>query len=627
MMAAFLCAFSGMEIAHAESRLAERHKIEWTEARGRVQHLESLLLAPTQLTESVNEKTGTRDRSLECLFERNPSETWLNLCSDHLFEISRQGASSFKKMQIGMIVERALGLKDVGDWTQWLKISTTMVLLNEFELARSAFKAAAQRAARQYPTQTWIEQRLGMFLLALDLLEKKDPIERRGIVQSVATSSDFDSGTVEILRRIKNISETSDNKSFTQTSPDKHQQRLKELNYRHWQVSLDMDEILALQDRISTNKLDADHFERLGLLARSYGFEDSEWKAISNTLSRVSAGADLLSRSRGLQLLLEHWIDVVARREDSTKLDSDNALFKMAGVTQEFARVLQRLVEKSIPESLSESELELWKSLGQRLAGINSPMTITFNKSLFERDLLAAKSLQQRLREINSRIHRANALLAASYFSHEQNPAIAQDIKSVRGDLFELERMRGQLVLEYFSMHSLLEPKSQGQYRAMLRTTAQLRKTIQDIQKILPANRKKNDPSIEAERFIQQANAFLSKVESEAQAVITARKSLTKSVLAQISPVQQEVEKVGREFSAFMEESSRELKPKIMAISTRLRSGIERKLRQIEYDITVENSHLKDEMDLRRERLSNTKERLEDLRRIRSENLEWRISQ
>jgi hypothetical protein len=128
-------------------------------------------------------------------------------------------------------------------------------------------------------------------------------------------------------------------------------------------------------------------------------------------------------------------------------------------------------------------------------------------------------------------------------------------------------------------------------------------------------------------KFVIESEALISKIESQTSEVMSKRKVVSQRLVSTIQPIEKEVALISGQARKFIQDAGNDLKPRLKNILGSISADLVRQNREIDLETAIAKTGIKDSITSRKESLQWTRDRIEDLRRIRSENLDWRIAQ
>jgi hypothetical protein len=267
-------------------------------------------------------------------------------------------------------------------------------------------------------------------------------------------------------------------------------------------------------------------------------------------------------------------------------------------------------------------------ALEERMAATPSPLAVAFNDGMFERDLQAAHVAQSRLVQVEKRLRRAQALLAGYYFFSSLDATEARNLANIRSELRELEIQKRAVIFELFKVLVVLQPNVQKEFRSLIRLNAQTKKSLKDLRTLLSGLDLGNrNQSAAVVQFLDEADVLVERIESSSYRTMAERRVRGERLVKAIEPLQQDVQKIQDEMGKILRSSAAELKPMLRGMIKVVDANLIAKSREIELKMSVAQSALQDDLGKRLDSARDTKDRLEILRRMRSENLQWRVAQ
>lgn len=600
----------------------------WMEGRGRIAHL--LALQNSKLNINSGERSAKIDSRFktisDCILAVEVDDKVIDACGQAAIEATVGKIDAITRGQLILLSEKFLKEVSKGNWQSWLKLSSALALSNEASSAKRLLENAWKRATSLGTHQPWIARRLQLYRAGLEILSSKDDAFRKKVVNDLPSPHVDDVAVREIQWRLSDAVRTNQGALAAERS-EKPEDRLNRLRYKRWQIEQDRDEVQAISEILAENDLDVEVISRIDLLARQYNPENSEWRGIMRIIAQLTTRVELLDRNRALQLTMENWITNARNAQASLESDEDRTVVRAKLIVLEYATLLGRILSRTRGDVENSQTSENWRELEKRLASIVSPLSISINSSLFERDLQAVQNLQLQLAAVDKRLRRSNALLAGYYFKTEFDSAASQNIRNIRAELVELVNLRREALVEFFTVNTILEPRTRLTHRALLRTIAQLKKTLSEIHALSPKPIVEQSSHLHQQKFMVESAALLSKIESQTSQAMTKRKAVSERLVATFHPIAKEVALISGQARAFMQDGGNDLKPRLKNILGSISADLVRQNREVDLETAIAKSEIKDSITSRKESLQWTRDRIEDLRRIRSENLDWRIAQ
>ena len=599
----------------------------WMEGRGRIQYLLALQNSRINIKsdKSIEKNSSKSKKITDCVLAAGVDDKIIDACGQVAIEAAVGKIDGITRGQLILLSEKFLKDSSKGNWQSWLKLSSALAIANEAKAAKRLLENAEKRATSMVTHHPWIRRRLQLFRTGLEILSSKDDSIRRKLIDDLTSSHDDEVAVREIKRRLSDAVQTELGAAAERS--EKPEDTLNRLRYKRWQIEQDRDELQAISEILEENDLEVDVISRIDLLARQYSPDNSEWRGILNIIAQVTTGVELLARNRALQLPMENWIINARHAGTSLESDEDRTIAKSNLIVLEYATLLGRILSKTRGDVENSQASENWKELEKRLVAVVSPLAQSINSSFFERDVQAVQKLQLQLAAVDKRLRRSNALLASYFFKTEFDAAASQNIRNIRAELIELEMLRREVLVEFFTVNTILEPRTRLAQRALFRTIAQLKKTLAEIRNLYPKSAVDQSSMLHQKKFVIESEALISKIESQTSEVMSKRKVVSQRLVSTFQPIEKEVALISGQARKFIQDAGNDLKPRLKNILGSISADLVRQNREIDLETAIAKTGIKDSITSRKESLQWTRDRIEDLRRIRSENLDWRIAQ
>lgn len=600
----------------------------WVESRSRIQHFMSMQQSPVGIKSSLGASkfNSTSIGAVECAVRQKFQLGEKKKCLEYLAVILQEKLSPLETTRLLIAIENLKAQPQPLSWQDALVLAGSAASLGDASIAKRILKDARDDANRN--GLEWVMRRLAIFESVVDLLAEKDSQKRQYLFANAAEMHRGEEIFAEVGQRLEQAlgRKRQDGSEAMKATPEAV---LRELKYRSWQLEQEREELSSVAKIFERREPEIFDFYRLDQLVRRYDSGNKEWKAIINLISGMTSGVELLMRQGALQMLMEHWIANSSPQTMQVEADQELAFVRSRLVLYEVTAVLARAFSQLREDKRFEWAWENLEALEQRMVLLPSPLAAAFNDSLFERDLQAVQTVQSRMTDIEKRMRRAHALLASYYLVSSLDASDSRNISNVRAEMKELENQKRELLLEFFKMTVVLQPNVQKDFRALIRLNAQVKKSLKDFRTLMGESNKPTDAAFLNAMilFLDDADALVNRIESESYRSMAARKAVGERIVKELNPLQTELGKLSSEISSIMRSSATELRPALMRTIVAIDSNLIAKSREIELKVSLAEASLRDDVAQERESARATRARLELLRRLRSENLDWRVAQ
>jgi hypothetical protein len=599
----------------------------WMEARARVQHLRSMQDSNFGQSAHSGKKPESSNKigALDCALRRDLLQKERKICLGYIAEASKQKPAAIEVSRLLIAIESLKDSKSVFSWQESIALAGAAANLGDLAMARSILKRAREKAEKELPA--WVSQRIALFGLLVEIQAEKFPDARQDLYTKEIENFRDDPLFGEVRKRFDpHLVKAKNAKSDSVESSTA--MILQDLSYKLWQVAQDRDELAAVSQMFEKSDPEILDFYRLDQLVRRYDSSNREWKAIINLISDLTTGPELLMRGGALQMMMENWLANAVPQGLQMESDQDRTLQRSRMILYEFSAVLRRLIFAVKSDKSFALVRENLDALEERMAATPSPLAVAFNDGMFERDLQAAHVAQSRLVQVEKRLRRAQALLAGYYFFSSLDATEARNLANIRSELRELEIQKRAVIFELFKVLVVLQPNVQKEFRSLIRLNAQTKKSLKDLRTLLSGLDLGNrNQSAAVVQFLDEADVLVERIESSSYRTMAERRVRGERLVKAIEPLQQDVQKIQDEMGKILRSSAAELKPMLRGMIKVVDANLIAKSREIELKMSVAQSALQDDLGKRLDSARDTKDRLEILRRMRSENLQWRVAQ
>jgi hypothetical protein len=563
--------------------------------------------------------------ALDCALRRDLLQKERKICLGYIAEASKQKPAAIEVSRLLIAIESLKDSKSVFSWQESIALAGAAANLGDLAMARSILKRAREKAEKELPA--WVSQRIALFGLLVEIQAEKFPEARQDLYTKEIENFRDDPLFGEVRKRFDpHLVKAKNAKSDSVESSTA--MILQDLSYKLWQVAQDRDELAAVSQMFEKSDPEILDFYRLDQLVRRYDSSNREWKAIINLISDLTTGPELLMRGGALQMMMENWLANAVPQGLQMESDQDRTLQRSRMILYEFSAVLRRLIFAVKSDKSFALVRENLDALEERMAATPSPLAVAFNDGMFERDLQAAHVAQSRLVQVEKRLRRAQALLAGYYFFSSLDATEARNLANIRSELRELEIQKRAVIFELFKVLVVLQPNVQKEFRSLIRLNAQTKKSLKDLRTLLSGLDLGNrNQSAAVVQFLDEADVLVERIESSSYRTMAERRVRGERLVKAIEPLQQDVQKIQDEMGKILRSSAAELKPMLRGMIKVVDANLIAKSREIELKMSVAQSALQDDLGKRLDSARDTKDRLEILRRMRSENLQWRVAQ
>ncbi|MEY3902577.1 MAG: hypothetical protein RL189_1883 [Pseudomonadota bacterium] len=628
--------FSSTDGAWAETLQSERlDSVNWTDARGWVQHLNALRQSPNDWQSALN---GSDDASMpnsfsHCLSKASEDEKITARCTVLALEAaqnySQKNAPADEQLIHKVDIFSALLKKsqNSASWPAWLRLASVQALAGNLIAAKDAIGHARMAAERSGTTEKWVSERLDVFEhILVELMNSKAGLHSH--LTDSARVKPEDTQAKFILARARKVVQAgkaiSSKEKADRTSLD---ELLSELTRSRWVLSHDRSEIASLREQVLKSQLNLQSFGRIDSIVNQHNFKTPEWQAIVALLSGVSAKVEFVARNDGLFLPFELWLTAQANPQQGLFLDEDRFLSSKNHILDEYIRRLGRLISELPSKTSIAEEQEQYRALAVRTEGMNSSVGVVLNGVPASEKQQRVLLIKEELRTSDARLRELHSRLAAIDFLTTTDANNSVLVRDFARELDVLKSERRALVADYLSTSGNLMPITVAQFESFRERLNQVRKTLADFKELLRGADKLNIEGSQSGIFFAESEKFLSLLLADSERHLAQKSSSVRKVSAGFRQIVADIAQLRTELNKFVSSGAESLRPKLLKILGEVDLELFKRQREHELQEEVVRSKIR---GLVSDDLKNAKwrrDRLNDTRRIRSENLEWRAGQ
>jgi hypothetical protein len=625
--------FCGTANAWAATQQIERlESASWTDARGWVQHLNALRQSPKDWRSALS---GSDDASMpasfsQCLSKESEDERIAARCAGLALAVAQNAFQRNVRVDEELIhkvdIFAALLKKSNNSvpWSAWLRLASVQALAGNLVAAKEFIAHARLAAGRSGNAEKWMSDRLDVFERILSsLISSKNSIHPR-----LADSDGFvpaDTQANFILARARKALQ--EGKAISLQEPSDRtalDQLISDLTRSRWILSHDRSEVANLKEQVLNSQLNLQSVGRIDSIVNQHNFKTPEWQAIIALLSGISAKVEVISRNDGLFLPFELWLTAAANPQHGLSIDEDKFLLAKNHILDEYIRRLGPLMAEFQERASDSEDQQQYQALAARMEGMNSAVGIILNSvpatEKQQRILLIMEELRTsdaKLRELHSRLAALDLLISPA--SSEVNSALdfSRELEALRSE-------RRALVADFLSTTGNLMPMTLAQFESFKDRLMQVKKTLADFKILLKGADNLDIERSQAGIFLAESEKFLSLLLADSERHLVGKTASVRKVSAGFRQIVSDIALLRTELNKFVSSSAESLKPKLLKILADVDLELFKRQRELELQEEVVRSKIR---GLLSDELKNAKwrrDRINDTRRIRSENLEWR---
>lgn len=621
-------------VAHAQHFSSKNKSLDenfWADGRSWIQHLSALELAPKEWTSLISEVENKQAPSsfegcLKIDFQNiSLAETCSSLalkeCRNDYERTKRIDSSRLERVTIfSALIEK--NPKRVS-WSTWLRLASIQVLAGDFNNALRLTDFARNHLDNADENFEWIGHRLNVYADGLKYLQSNKP-KSSASLPAITTAKVSDQHTQFLSNKLRTLSLDYSDLDADVRELKTSEEKLVELARKRWMLKFDRIEIDSLRSQILKLQFDLETLRRIDSLAVQHNFTSPEWKAIVSVVSGISAQIEFISRNEGLTLPLEVWVSRTDDRADIFSIDDDKKLWSSQLLMNEYINSLAQLVNQislrvTLPEEVAQVKL-----LGDRLAGMVAPIGTLLNTVPVRKNREQALQIRRQLKLADARIRSLLSQQAAFDFLQKVDESSVYSSRNFSEEIRALQSERQEILKNYFADSLNVLALSTAQTELLVSRTTQLKKTLSDLRVVARGIDNRTLEGTQAGYYFSESQRFLDRIEGESLRSLKEKKSQAKSLSDAARKIERDVANLKSDLTQFLVVSASQLRPQFLKILSAMEQQLHKRERALEFQEQVAQGEIRDRIATERRVKEWSRDRLNDSRRIRSENIEWR---
>ncbi|NBX16074.1 MAG: hypothetical protein EBR09_01780 [Proteobacteria bacterium] len=511
----------------------------------------------------------------------------------------------------------------ISKWESWVRLAAAGVLSGDYRFAAKMIRTARNVLPEDGSAENWKTERLDMFAAALASLDEglkegdDKPLKKN-------VSKEHDPSTQALAREIRRLVSESDAVGGDASEKDTAAKKISDLVRQRWILAQDRDEINALKSMILNNDFSLEAVRRIDNLVRQNQFYSREWQAILKIVSEISGKVELFERSRGLLLPLEWWLGKTGQDNASLSFDDDRLLIRILHIQDEFAKAIGSIAEEYARSIVEPAEVTQATLLQKRMENIISPVSRALRSLPSSEVGQYTQVIRRKALEQDASVRRLQAKLAAVDLTATPDGDLITTLTGFHSELKSLRVQRVNILADYASMSVNLMPATLAGYALLSERTDILRRTLGDLRKLVSGLNRHSLEGTQAGYFFADAEQLLIRISAEAGNHLAAKKAEARQVAGSFRKLAAGISGIREDFNKVMLQTGPQVRVPVSKLLAAIEADIFRQERAVELQEQIHRSEIKSKIAKDRKALDWQRERIEDIRRIKSENLEWR---
>lgn len=622
LLAAIFAVSSGAVASSSQESISDA--IMWREENSHL-NLLRMLLRRSSVTKSNQSPENSSRGGTACtaLFRFRSAE--LSACPQFYYSQSGYNDNPLFLGQLKSYLRRFPMTEEYKDWRNHFLLASAFVRIGEYNSAYAIVELAREKFSEQREGSPQLEQKFRLFKLLLAFVTNPREMSVRRL-QEFASEQKFSPDHADFLSnalqdRIDKLPLRRGAYFIDDHSDLSHKDAVRSFVYEKWRVEQELDEVQALLSRSSSRQVDFDVVARANLLSEQFGVTSPEWLAIVNMAARVKNKSELVSRSSGPTAFLDAWATTHLADKFTKTINSDDAAVRASLVSRHLIPLFVKITKKLQSSDLRLSTDERVQAILQRLRAMQSRMHSVVDSLALDSELAAIQETMSTFMKSRSAMLRIKARIASL---EERMPPDAERIQLLKElniehrELAEIQKNILQLIA--LRIHAY-DPVVMASLRQTARRLNQLRSTLADLESI----------GTDVERggvrpIFGELREFLSEIDSSIRTVEHRR--LSESVgFAKISePLQEKSDQLLADTEKFFLDSGPEINKSVRLILREVERRLYAERERFNFYIAQRKSLIQQDIENAAKQVEAKIKKINNLKRIRQENLEWRLS-
>lgn len=614
-------------LSTGRSANAEEHNfnnLEWSNARGFVQHLHSLQSMPVSWTPALDISEDTRLRGTidQCLRIANPDYDQFESCS-FLFKFVAPGVSDKNNQKAEEIKSRfrvytalAENSETSYSWSAWLRAASVFVLLGETEQAGRMIEKARISLGKGIDSADWKFARIELFERGLRALKSskagkngpaKSQFPMAGDPQTTYISSSIDAIVLKMHPGKQGVEKGSE-------------QAIAESRRQRWILRQDRDEIEDLRLKVQQSNISLDLLRRIESICQQHQVDSREWQTALGAILSVSQKTELLMRSDGIRLVLDSWLGREDRLEQLLAFDDDPLLARNDSILMELVASVERLISQMAEQLSAEEDKKVLQLVSERFVGMQSKLGRGLHRLGAGESTRRSLLMKRNLATIEGALRTLNARSAAvDLIRNDASPGL-----DYQAEIAALSREKRQLLMDFVSASMNLVPHTTTQHSSLKERIFRVGKALDNVQKVLAGLSKPSFQSTQAGLYFQESARLLERLKFESDEVFSRKLAEARKLAKAFAEVNASSSSIRSDLDQFMKTTGKLIRPQLLKLLGSVDVELYKQERSLELAEQIANEEIRIRTLKEKSAAEWTRDRINDARRIRSENLEWR---
>lgn len=595
----------------------------WSDARAHVFQLSELLSSNLELDSLPKppQPSSSRLNSL-CATQRVPGDVGEKSCAAALYRASMVEDGAITPELLRNALRKLRQQRVSSDWNDSFYLAATLVKENQIELAASYLDETIAAISETQDVSDWMIHRFRVYRWLVSLLAKADAGE---LPAGLLVSPDIEPAKLSssaIARRIESlqggitIGESYDSKA------KKHESAIQLLKYEKWRLDQERDEIRAIAARITQSGLSADVIARTNLLAERFDVESAEWRALVQVIARTSSGAELLSRNHDAITKHDVWLLSYLKNRLASPKVPDDTVVRVDLVSRHSVNVLRKVlasIEQENPYSLQKARGQI---LAERIEALTGEFHQLTESVSYHPRVRIFRGLVETALRCRKSVHQLHARMVALENTVPNDAEKFQQIRTLFTEIGESRQIYFELLQSAARLLHTDDPMVSSRLLAMTKRMSRLVATANDLESF-----SRTLPRPLPSEVFNEVRALFHKMNVMLSESIERKKSEAEILRKSLLERAEELQSVVRDAQEIVDSSNSKLAAIVIRLLQSIDSDLANQQRRFDFEIASNNAAFADVMLKKKDELESALKEMNEVERLRRENLEWRLAQ
>lgn len=595
----------------------------WSDARAYAFQLSELLSpVPDQAVLSNPSRVGSVDVEAYCMSRQVAERSGDLSCPAAIYKRAIQADEALSVEFLRNALRNLRQTDATLDWRDRIYFAAALIKEQQIELAASYVDESIAELSKTLNVADWVIQRFRVYRGLISLLEAiRNGETPNGLKEfSDVDPARFSSPALDLkLASVRGFLPTDDGQN---NHPEEHEAAIRLINFEKWRLDQERDEIRAVVTRIRESGLNADVIARTNLLVEKFNANSPQWQALVQVIARTSSDAELFSRNHEFTTKLDVWLLTYIQGLLSSPRVGDDSVVRVDLVSQHFVTALQKVllaIEQANPTSL---ETERGRILKERLDSMTGSFHQLAESVTYQPSVRVFRGLVESALRCRETLHRLQARMVAFENTSAKDAELFQQIKTLSVEAIESRKLFFQLLQSAALQLHINNPIVHSSLEVITKRLGRFQATVDDIEIFSQKSRR----PLRAEVF-NELRALLKKMVAVVKESNERKTSEVVSFRNSLAHQAEEIRRINKDAKNLFDGANSKVGDVVIRVLESIDSNLVEERRRFDFEIAAHRAALADTVAQTKDQLESALKELNDVERLRRENLEWRLAQ